>query len=260
LPKRFTDTDKWMDGWFYGLSPIDKLIWLYALDACNHTGVWKINIPMMSGMVGTKITVDQIEKALTDRIIKIDDDKYFIPKFLQFQYPKGLKKTVNAQRAVVESLIALGLRLTLAQVLPISYLSLCEGLPKSCLTLIDTDTDTDIKTNTNTDTKPHESTAPNQDLFDGKESKVEPTEEQIFRMEFIEPWCRSIREFGGIVHKGNFRHWMRLVDEYPMKDLQQACLKVKADDRWADKVEAKLGPKFGDSANVQRRDDGSLIA
>jgi len=148
VPKRFTDTDKWMGSWFYELSPIQKLIWLYALDSCDHTGVWRVNTPMMSGMIGAPVTIADIEDSLSARIVRIEDGKYFIPKFLQFQYPKGLKKSVNAQRSVVESLIRLGLHLTLHELLPKSYLSLIEGLPMSCPTPIDTDINTNINTNT----------------------------------------------------------------------------------------------------------------
>ena len=153
MPKRFTDTDKWMDAWFYSLKPTQKLIWLYALDSCNHAGVWKVNTPMMSGMIGATISTDDIQNVLSERIVKIDDDKFFIPKFLQFQYPKGLKVKVKAQASVIDTLLLLDLRLTLRQLLPKSYLSLCEGLGNTCLSATETDTDKEIDTDKDKDNK-----------------------------------------------------------------------------------------------------------
>lgn len=42
--KRFTETNKWDDKWFRGLSPAHKLIYLFMLDVCDHAGFWEIDI------------------------------------------------------------------------------------------------------------------------------------------------------------------------------------------------------------------------
>lgn len=83
MPKRFTATEKWIDPWFCGLKPIEKLFWIYLLDNCDHAGVWQVNWPLVKFHLGD---FELNEEAFNGRIVKLKDDKWHIPKFLSFQY------------------------------------------------------------------------------------------------------------------------------------------------------------------------------
>ena len=84
MPKRFTDTNKWDDAWFGALSPTDKLFWSYLCDKCDHAGIWKVNIPLAKFHIGADYEPDP--KRFGGRIQVLDKDKWYIPKFVAFQY------------------------------------------------------------------------------------------------------------------------------------------------------------------------------
>lgn len=83
MSKRFTDTEKWKDPWFRKLSPMQKNIWFYLLDNCDNAGIWKIDMDLLSFCVGEKI--DDLD-FLDGRIKKVDKEKIWITKFINFQY------------------------------------------------------------------------------------------------------------------------------------------------------------------------------
>lgn len=85
MSKRFTATEKWTDPWFCGLSDNNKLFWLYILDNCDNAGIWRVNWFLFGCYVKNYKYDPEIFK---DRIIVLDDEKWFIPKFVEFQYGK----------------------------------------------------------------------------------------------------------------------------------------------------------------------------
>ncbi len=100
--KRFTDADKWEDGWFFALTPFSKLVWMYILDRCDHAGFWKVNRPMAETCLGTRLDWPSIEKDLDGRIeYHASGTIWFIPKFLKFQYPKGLDDNCKPHKGVI---------------------------------------------------------------------------------------------------------------------------------------------------------------
>lgn len=84
--KRFTDTDKWQKQWFGDLSMENKLLWLYCCDCCNAAGIADFNPRFFSFVVGFKVTRRVLEEAFGERIFWINDSKFFIPSFIEFQY------------------------------------------------------------------------------------------------------------------------------------------------------------------------------
>jgi len=123
MAKRFTDNNKWNDAWFMDLPSKYKLFWLYILDECDHAGVWKVNFKVAQFMIGEHLEVSEVKRYLKDRLIEVNDEYWFLPKFLKFQYPKGLKPTVKAQESVINILIKHELILTVKQQLGNSYLT-----------------------------------------------------------------------------------------------------------------------------------------
>lgn len=88
MPKRFTATEKWQDKWFRHLEVKYKLLWLYMLDACSHAGIWEADLELASLYTGYDYDESEVKSTFSDRIQIISIDKWFIPKFIFFQYGK----------------------------------------------------------------------------------------------------------------------------------------------------------------------------
>ena len=87
MEKRFTDSDKWKKGFIRGLSPKYKLFWFYILDDCTNAGVWETDFEVASIRIGIKITENEAINTFAQHIKIFDNgDKWFIPKFIEFQY------------------------------------------------------------------------------------------------------------------------------------------------------------------------------
>jgi len=87
MSKRFTATDKWRDRWFRTLPPEYKLFWIYILDECNHAGIWEVDIELANFIMGLDIDQETAINHFKDRIqIFKKGQKWFIPKFITFQY------------------------------------------------------------------------------------------------------------------------------------------------------------------------------
>lgn len=91
MAKRFTETNKWDDNWFCSLSNDEKITWLYLLDKCSHAGVIQVNLRNLNFNCNTNYNdFDSIVKLFDNRLIMINESYAFIPKFLKYQYEKGI--------------------------------------------------------------------------------------------------------------------------------------------------------------------------
>jgi len=86
MSKRFTGTEKWDDPWFFELSNENKLLWIYLLDKCNHAGIFQFNQKMTEFILNNKYDWDEIKNIFNSRIVYLTKDKWFIQKFVDFQY------------------------------------------------------------------------------------------------------------------------------------------------------------------------------
>lgn len=103
MPKRFTDTEKWRDEWWGSLSNDYRMIWLYLVDSCSIAGIWKKDFRSLNFNCNTSINEKEFLLTLGNRIVD-KGNFYFIPKFLRFQYPKGLNSNKPAIVSVVNEL------------------------------------------------------------------------------------------------------------------------------------------------------------
>lgn len=100
MAKRFTATEKWQDPWFCDLNSTDKLFWIYLLDNCNHAGIWQVNWPLAKFHLGKNISD---LSSFQNRIVQLSEEKWFIPKFIEFQY--GVLNPDNrAHKSVIDIL------------------------------------------------------------------------------------------------------------------------------------------------------------
>lgn len=106
MSKRFTDTEKWKKPFIRNLSAPYKLLWLYICDDCDHAGVWQVDIDVARIRIGEDINEQDAIKFFDDKIIKIDNgNKWFIPSFIDFQYPSGLNPENKAHGGIIKMLL-----------------------------------------------------------------------------------------------------------------------------------------------------------
>lgn len=86
MPKRFSDSSKWDDPFFAGLSNNYKLLWIYMLDKCNHAGIFKVNKRLAEFSLDTKFDWKEVLKVFKGRIQTLNREKWFILKFIEYQY------------------------------------------------------------------------------------------------------------------------------------------------------------------------------
>lgn len=125
MAKRLTASEKWEDPWFVALKERDKLFWLYMLDKCNHAGIWQVNLPLARFYFGPDYVPPMQE--LIGRIVILSESKWFIPKFIDFQYGQ-----LNPQNRVHLSILGI-----------LKKEGVCKGLPRALHGAKDKDKDKD---------------------------------------------------------------------------------------------------------------------
>ena len=124
MSKRFIDTGIFDDDWFMDLSKEAKLLWIYCITKCDHAGLIKIN-PKLCGIQTDIKDLDGTIKQLGNRLITVSERLYFIPKFIEFQYPGFPNSKVRQQQSAVEILKKHNLfdenKLTISKLLTNSY-------------------------------------------------------------------------------------------------------------------------------------------
>ncbi len=83
--KRFTETNKWRDPWFRRLTSTAKLLWEYLTDNCDAIGLVEIDMKLLSEDLGCKVTAAHLSE-FGDRLQSVTQNKFFLPKFIGFQY------------------------------------------------------------------------------------------------------------------------------------------------------------------------------
>jgi hypothetical protein len=121
MAKRFTDSEKWKDPFFEELTKDLKLAWLYILDDCCHAGIWQKSIKRLNFAIDSNLTERDLLEAFSKRILILAEDKWFIQKFITFQYGKDF---MNSKQKPVLSAIKI-----------LNEHRLIEELPNGSLTL-----------------------------------------------------------------------------------------------------------------------------
>jgi hypothetical protein len=99
MAKRFTATEKWDDPWFFKLNDKIKLAWIFLLDKCDHAGIWNVNPSLIDFHLGFVPEVQDFG----GRVIELTHEKWFIPKFVLFQYGE-LNQENRAHLSVISRL------------------------------------------------------------------------------------------------------------------------------------------------------------
>jgi hypothetical protein len=100
--RRLTETGKWQDPWFRRLSHTAKLLWIYATDQCSPVGVVELDPELLSLDLGTKVESGHIKELLGERLQPLGNGRYFLPKFIPFQYGELSERCAPHRRIAQE--------------------------------------------------------------------------------------------------------------------------------------------------------------
>lgn len=110
MAKRFTDTEKWKKPFIRALQAPYKLLWFYILDDCNHAGIWQVDMDVACLRIGdNSLSAEKAIELFGAKIQVFDNqEKWFIPDFIEFQY--GILNPENrAHQSVISILERYGL-------------------------------------------------------------------------------------------------------------------------------------------------------
>lgn len=101
-----TNSDKWKDLWFGGLSPHAKLLFIFLCENCDSAGFFEINYRYM--LFALNLKNDDLKKAITElskSYIKSNDKKYiWLNNFLKHQKKLPLNSSNNSHKQIIQLL------------------------------------------------------------------------------------------------------------------------------------------------------------
>ena len=108
MAKRFLDTNLFRKRWIRELDTDMKLFWVYLLTDCDHAGIWDVDVERASFQLKLDLNQDKILNTFDRKINNFKVDKWFIPKFVQYQYGE-LNPNNKAHLSVIKILTKYGL-------------------------------------------------------------------------------------------------------------------------------------------------------
>jgi len=104
MAKRLADTDIWKKQWFRKLDPVYKCFVKYLFDNCSFAGIWEVDFEQAEFSIGGKLD-NAISKLPENFIIEFDNgQKWFIWKFIPFQYGQNLNPESQIHKKVINAL------------------------------------------------------------------------------------------------------------------------------------------------------------
>lgn len=104
MATRFTETDKWVDSWFSGLSLKSKLLFLFLCDNCNLAGVIEVNKRLWEAH--TALTTDEINSSMVELekcyILSEDGESLFLKNFIKHQKNLPINKKNKAHIKILD--------------------------------------------------------------------------------------------------------------------------------------------------------------
>ncbi len=128
MAKRFIDTGFLNQKWIRKLAPDKKIFLIYLMLKCDNAGILELDLEDASFWIGAKIT--NTDFLPENYLIPISDSKYFMPKFIKWQYKdiSSNKHIVSQARQILEKhgLIDINNTLNLDNI----YVNITKDLPK----------------------------------------------------------------------------------------------------------------------------------
>lgn len=111
MSKRYIDTNFFKSPFVRGLQGSLKSLYSFIICDCSNAGVWVKDLEISSVYIGHKVTEKDFLDAFvkTNKLIDLQNGKYFLPDFIDFQYPKGLSKSNPAHVNIICELLKFNL-------------------------------------------------------------------------------------------------------------------------------------------------------
>jgi hypothetical protein len=92
MAKRFIDTSFFKSPFVRGLQGSYKGLYLFIICDCDGSGIWSADFEAASLYIGQKVDISGFEKFFVEKgkAIDLENGKYFLPDFIEHQYPGGL--------------------------------------------------------------------------------------------------------------------------------------------------------------------------
>ena len=103
MAKRFLDTNLFRKRWIRELDTDMKLFWVYLLTDCDHAGIWDVDVERASFQLNVNLMEVEILETFNKKIVPFKRDKWFVPKFIEYQYGE-LNDNIRPHQSVIKIL------------------------------------------------------------------------------------------------------------------------------------------------------------
>lgn len=161
MAKRFIDTGFLEQKWIRKLSPERKIFLIYLMLKCDNGGIIELDMEDIEFWIGKKIG-DPLRFLPEGYLILIHDSgKYFMPKFIEWQYPNFPHSKVHQQAQAKDILIRNGIFDVDSQSINICkvYVKVTEDLP-NIQANVNANVNGNVNGNVNEEAKKHKFTPP----------------------------------------------------------------------------------------------------
>jgi hypothetical protein len=103
MPIRYLETNYFKSPFVKRLSGKMKCFYSYVICDCTSSGIWYFDLDAARHFTGFEISPDEFNKSFvnTGKAIKIANDTFFFPDFIEHQYPGGLSDNNKAHKNIL---------------------------------------------------------------------------------------------------------------------------------------------------------------
>jgi hypothetical protein len=115
MAKRFTSTEIWEEDWFLEMPLEYKLFWFYILSACNHAGLFRVNMRKFCGLNEVNLTSTKALEYFNkgkDRIRVVNENVWLIEDFFFFQYGPTFNPNNRVHKSIESAYNQYSIKLT----------------------------------------------------------------------------------------------------------------------------------------------------
>lgn len=111
MAKRFIDTSFFKSPFVRGLKGAYKGLYLFIICDCDGSGIWAADFEAASLYIGQSVDESGFQKFFIEKgkAIDLENGRYFLPDFIEHQYPGGLSEKNIAHKNFIAELLKFNL-------------------------------------------------------------------------------------------------------------------------------------------------------